>query len=71
MKEDLRNKLKEQIKLHNKKNLVLFGPPMMARGFISLLNKVECNKYLCFGVNRLHDIPKKIKKVEINNKKLF
>ena len=34
-------------------NLVIFGPPLMTVGFMNLLSKVECNKFLCYGTNRL------------------
>jgi hypothetical protein len=49
----LQEKLKDQIKETGVKNLVLFGPPLMTMGFMNLLSKVECNKYLCFGTNRV------------------
>ena len=57
IKETLRETLRNQVKAHGKSNLVLFGAPLMAMGFMNLLSKVECNKYLCYGTNRLHDIP--------------
>lgn len=74
IKEELKETLRKQIKDHNKSNLVLFGAPLMSMGFMNLLSKVECNKYLCYGTNRLGDIPNKIEKKEIPkliNKKLF
>ena len=49
----LQEKLKTQIKETGVKNLIIFGPPLMTMGFMNLLSKVECNKYLCFGTNRL------------------
>lgn len=74
IKEELKETLRQQIKAHGKKNLVLFGAPLMSMGFMNLLSKVECDKYLCYGTNRLKDIPtnkeEKIK-VELKNKKLF
>ena len=74
IKENLKELLRKQIKDHGKKNLVLFGAPLMSMGFMNLLSKVECNKYLCYGTNRLEDVPKdkEVKvKIEIKNKKLF
>ena len=74
IKEELKEKLKEQIKNHGKKNLVLFGAPLMSMGFMNLLSKVECNKYLCYGTNRLNEVNKKeniIQKINLSNKKLF
>lgn len=74
IKENLKELLRKQIKEHGKDNLVLFGAPLMSMGFMNLLSKVECNKYLCYGTNRLNDIPnKKVKKElpKIINKKLF
>ena len=72
IKEDLKEKLKNQIKNHNKSNLVLFGAPLMSMGFMNLLSRVECKKYLCYGTNRLNDIPKqKSEVIQIKNKKLF
>ncbi len=75
IKEELKEKLRIQIKAHGKDNLVLFGAPLMSMGFMNLLSKVECNKYLCYGTNRLLDVPtnkiKLIKKVELKNKSLF
>lgn len=49
----LQEQLKNQIKDTNVKNLVIFGPPLMTVGFMNLLSHVQCNKYLCFGTNRL------------------
>lgn len=76
IKEELKETLRQQIKTHGKKNLVLFGAPLMSMGFMNLLSKVECNKYLCYGTNRLTDKPiEKEKKqkmiIQLNNKKLF
>lgn len=74
IKEELRERLKNQIRNHNKSNLVLFGAPLMSMGFMNLLSKVECKKYLCYGTNRLNEIPttnKKKEVIQIHNKKLF
>lgn len=49
----LQEQLKNQIKETGVENLVIFGPPLMTMGFMNLLRKVECNKYLCFGTNRI------------------
>lgn len=48
----LQEQLRQQIKDTGVSNLVIFGPPLMTMGFMNLLSKVECNKYLCFGTNR-------------------
>ena len=73
IKEELRQRLRDQIKLHGKDNLVLFGAPLMSMGFMNLLSKVECNKYLCYGTNRLKEVPenKNNVKITLKNKKLF
>lgn len=48
----LQEKLRQQIKETGVENLIIFGPPLMTMGFMNLLSKVECNKYLCYGTNR-------------------
>ena len=53
----LQEKLRNQIKETGVQNLVIFGPPLMTMGFMNLLSKVECNKYLCFGTNRTKKQP--------------
>ena len=49
----LQEQLRTQIKNEGVDNLVIFGPPLMTVGFMNLLSKVECNKFLCYGTNRL------------------
>lgn len=49
----LQEQLRCQVRDQEVKNLVIFGPPLMTVGFMNLLSKVECNKFLCFGTNRL------------------
>lgn len=74
IKIQLKETLRQQIKNHGKSNLVLFGAPLMSMGFMNLLSKVECNKYLCYGTNRLNNIAEKKNKKEtfkLSNKKLF